>query len=49
MMIKALIGRDTYDNSTYFKVYNLHDPIFNEALRLINSKEYDDLLSPPKK
>ncbi len=49
MIIKALIGRDTYDNSTYFKVYNLHDPIFNEALRLINSKEYDDLLSPPKK
>lgn len=49
MIIKALIGRDIYDNSTYFKVYNLHDPIFKEALRLINSTEYDDLLSPPKK
>lgn len=45
-IVKALIGRDTYDNPTYFKVYNLHDPIFKEALRLVNSDEYDDLLSP---
>lgn len=45
MILKALIGRDIYDNSTYFKVYNLHDPIFKEALRLINSEEYDKLLS----
>lgn len=48
MVVKALIGRDIYDNSTYFKVYNLHDPIFKEALRLINSPEYDELLSSPK-
>ncbi len=47
MIIKALIGRDIYDNSTYFKVYNLHDPIFKEALKLINSPEYDTLLSAP--
>ncbi len=45
MVIKALIGRDTYDNATYFKVYNTHDPIFKEALRLINSKDYNTLLS----
>ncbi len=45
MIIKALIGRDVYDNATYFKVYNLHDPIFKEAYRLINSDEYDELLS----
>lgn len=45
MIIKALIGRDIYDNATYFKVYNLHDPIFSEALKLINSSEYDRLLS----
>ena len=44
MILKALIGRDIYDNATYFKVYNLHDPIFNEAVRLINSPEYDSLL-----
>lgn len=45
MIIKALIGRDIYDNATYFKVYNLHDPIFRKALELINSSEYDRLLS----
>ncbi|MDE5976315.1 MAG: peptidase S41, partial [Muribaculaceae bacterium] len=47
MIIKGLIGRDVYDASTYFKVYNQHDPIFKEALRLINSPEYDKLLSAP--
>ena len=45
-VIKGLIGRDIYDSSTYFKVYNQHDPIFREALRLINSDEYDSILSP---
>ena len=45
MVLKALIGRDIYDNATYFKVYNTYDPIFKEALQLINSKEYDKLLS----
>lgn len=44
MVIKALIGRDIYDNSTYYKVYNTHDPIFREAFRLINSDEYKRLL-----
>lgn len=48
MILKGLIGRDIYDNSTYFKVYNLHDPIFKEAYRLINSDDYDKLLSAPK-
>lgn len=48
MIIKALIGRDIFDQATYFKVYNEHDPIFNEALKLINSKEYERLLSSPK-
>lgn len=46
MILKALIGRDIYEDQTYFKVYNRHDPIFNEALRLINSSEYDLLLNP---
>ena len=44
MVIKALIGRDIYDNATYYKVYNTHDPIFKEAYRLINSDEYKKLL-----
>lgn len=45
MVLKGLIGRDIYDQSTYFKVYNLHDPIFKEALRIINSDQYDRILS----
>ncbi len=47
MVIKGLIGRDVFENQTYFKIYNDHDPIFREALRLINSDEYDRLLSKP--
>lgn len=46
MIIKALIGRDIYDNATYFKVVNRHDPIFKEALRLIGSDDYPLLLGP---
>ena len=46
MLLKALIGRDIYDNATYFKVYNQYDPIFTEAYRLINSEDYNRLLSP---
>lgn len=41
MVLKGLIGRDIYDNPTYFKVYNTYDPIFREAYRLIKSPEYD--------
>lgn len=45
-VIKALIGRDVYENATYFKVYNQHDPIFKEAVRLIGSDDYPLLLGP---
>lgn len=44
MIIKGLIGRDIFDNSTYYKVFNTHDAIFKEAYRLINSDDYDKLL-----
>lgn len=44
MVLKGLIGRDIYESATYFKVYNEYDPIFREALRLINSDEYESLL-----
>lgn len=39
MQLKALIGRDIFDNATYFKVYNQHDPIFREALRVIHTPD----------
>lgn len=44
MLVKGLIGRDIYESQTYDKVYNPHDPIFVEALRIIESEEYDELL-----
>ncbi len=47
MILKGLIGRDIYDQPTYFKVYNEYDPIFREAYRLINSTEYDAILRKP--
>lgn len=47
MILKALIGRDIYDQPTYFKVYNEYDPIFREAYKLINSDEYNRLLKKP--
>ena len=45
-IIKALIGRDIYDNATYYKVYNQYDPVFKEAVRLIGSDDYPLLLGP---
>lgn len=48
MVLKGLIGRDIYDSSTYFKVYNERDTMFKTALEIIKSKEYSDILSSPK-
>lgn len=45
VFVKALIGRDIYENQTYDKVYNPHDPIFREALRIIEGDEYEKLLN----
>ncbi len=46
--IKGLIGRDTYESETYFKVVNLDNDIFKEAVRIINSNEYDMLIASPQ-
>ncbi len=48
MVLKGLIGRDIYDSSTYFKVYNERDEMFKTALDLIKSEEYSDILQSPK-
>ncbi len=39
MILKGLIGRDTYENETYFKVFNRFDPIFKQALEAIKSDD----------
>ena len=46
--LKGLIGRDIYESETFFKVVNLDNDIFKEALRIINSDEYDTLLKNNK-
>lgn len=45
MITKGLIGRDVFSQETYYKVFNLYDPIFKEALRIINSPDYNKILT----
>lgn len=40
MILKALIGRDTFNNETYFKVYNRFDPVFKAALEAVKADDY---------
>lgn len=46
-IIKALIGRDIYEDYTYYKIYNRHDPIFLKALEVITGPDYDTYLQSP--
>lgn len=48
MIIKGLIGRDIYEQATYYKVFNNYDPIFRRALEIIKSPDYERILSAPK-
>lgn len=47
MIVKALIGRDIFDQAAYFKIINQHDPIFKEALRIASSPDYFKYLQGP--
>ncbi len=48
-IVKALIGRDLFNQSTYFRIANNLNPIYKEATALIkNSDEYDRVLSGRK-
>lgn len=40
-IIKALIARDLYDQTAYYRVSNTLDPVYREALELITSPDYD--------
>ncbi len=45
-IMKGLIGRGVFDNSTYSRVVNKINPVFREALGLINDKQrYSSLLT----
>lgn len=48
MIIKGLIGRDIYEDNTYYKIYNTHDPIFIEALDVITGPRYRETLNATK-
>ncbi len=44
-IVKALIGRDLYAQSTYYRVANELNPIYREAMRVIRDKKtYDSVL-----
>lgn len=47
-IVKGIIGRDIFDQATYFKVVNpVLNPIYTRALSIINDpEEYDRLLHP---
>lgn len=46
-VIKAIIGRDVSGNDeVFYRVLNLNNDIYKEALRVINSEEYEQRLPP---
>ncbi len=50
LIIKGIIGRDIFEQSTYFRVVNPISPNFREAMRIISSPEaYSSYLSVPAK
>lgn len=45
-IVKGLIGRDIYEQATYSKVVSPFDPIFSEAIAIINDpQEYNSYLT----
>lgn len=49
-IVKGLIGRDIFEQSTYSKVVSRFDPIFTEAMDIINSPErYNSYLTAGEK
>ncbi|MDE5959384.1 MAG: peptidase S41, partial [Muribaculaceae bacterium] len=50
LVIKGLVGRDLFTASTYSRVVNPINPVYREALKLINDPErYDALLKGDQK
>lgn len=49
-IVKALIANDIFNNSAYFQVINRRNPIFKEALRVINDDRlYNKTIAPDSK
>lgn len=48
-VVKAIVARDVYgDDDLFFRILNSNNDIYREALRLIQSPDYDRLLSAPQ-
>ena len=46
-IMKSLIGRDLFTQSTYFRIANVLNPVYGEAVRIVTTPaEYDAVLSP---
>lgn len=46
-VLKAMLARDIYDNESFYTVINEIDPIYLEALRMLQTPgEYDTILAP---
>ncbi|MDE7410687.1 MAG: S41 family peptidase [Paramuribaculum sp.] len=46
-LIKGYIGRDLYDEETFYRIYNPTNPVYSQAVLLLaNPQEYRALLSP---
>ncbi len=46
-IMKALIGRDLFTQSTYFRIANVLNPVYGEAVRIVTTPaEYDAVFSP---
>ena len=49
LQLKALIARDLYDSSAFFRIINEENEIFREGLRIISdSRRYEELLKGRK-
>jgi len=46
ILFKALIARDIWDTSAYFKILNTTSHEFNKALEILNNNKYSQLLYP---
>lgn len=50
IILKGLIGRDLFEQSTYYRVANSLNPVYRRAIDLINSTaDYTTILSAPDK
>ena len=50
IILKGLIGRDLFEQSTYYRVANSLNPVYQRAIDLINSTaDYTTILSAPDK